>query len=143
MRRLALPLALALLAALCSGGGSGPAFGGFVGSAQTTVSASVDSLDQHLTVSVPPSGGQLDVHNPTAVAQSVALVMVDPSDGSVGGRFKSTGGDHATIAGGASDTVELLDSSSNPAAGKVALGIARPDGALFPSRAYAVPAPGS
>jgi hypothetical protein len=140
MRRLALLAVLGLLAAGASSS-VGPAFGGFVGSAQSTVNLSVDTLDQHVTVSVPANGGRVTLSNPTGTAQALQLAVVDPADGSVSAHFDSTGNDRASIAPGGSDTIDLLDSASQPTGGEVAVGVVRPEGSPFPSHAYTVPAP--
>lgn len=138
-RLAALLLALGLLALAAQGGR--PAFGGFVGTAGTTVHASVDSLAQHVTVTVPAGGGEVDLHNPTSAKQDLALRMLDPSDGSVGARFVSSGGDHATLAPGATDTIKLTDTSGGGAGGELKLGVPARNGTLFPGEPFTVPAP--
>jgi hypothetical protein len=132
-RRLpALLLALGVLVLAAQGGR--PTFGGFVGTADSTVEASVDSLPQHVTISVPSGAGELDLHNPTSVPQELALRMLDPNDGSVVAAFESSGSDHTTLAPGASDKIAL----SPGASGRLSVGIPRPDGTLFPSQPYKV-----
>jgi hypothetical protein len=139
MRRVALLGLLGLL--VMSGTAAAPTFGGFVTDAGSTVQMSVDDLDQHVTVTLPAGGGALALRNSSSTAQSLAVKMLDPVDGSVGARFESSGGDHAVIAPGATDTVKLLGSSGNTSAGTVELGVTRPDGSLFPNGIYAVAAP--
>jgi hypothetical protein len=120
-----------LLAALvlCLGGG-GASFGGFVGSASTSVNASVDSLAAHVTVV--PSDNQLQVHNVTATAQS--LDAGEP--GGLSATFASTGGAHATLAPGATDVVNVSGADSGTA--HVVLAVVQPGGMLFPSAAFPV-----
>jgi hypothetical protein len=134
--------ALGLLGLLVLGSaGAAPTFGGFAGTAESNVQMSVDALDQHVTVTLPGSGAALTVRNSDSTPQSLAVKMLDPADGTVGASFESSGSDHAVIAPGATDTVKLHDSSGNAAAGKVELGVTRPDGTLFPNGIYAVAAP--
>jgi P pilus assembly chaperone PapD len=137
------PAAIGLVGVLVllSSAGAAPTFGGFVGSADSTVRMSVDALDQHVTVTVPDQGGALELRNDTASPQSLAVRMVDPADGTVSASFEPSGGDHAVVAPGATATVKLADSGGNASAGKVELGVARPEGTLFPNGIYAVAAP--
>jgi len=141
MRRLGRLGLFGLLVLLLSATGAAPTFGGFVGSAGSTVQMSVDALDQHVTVTLPDGGGALELRNDSGSSQSLAVKMVDPADGTVSSRFESSGSDHAVIAPGGIDTVKLADSSGNASAGKIELGVVRPDGTLFPNGFYAVAAP--
>ena len=120
-----------LLAALvlCLGAG-GASFGGFVGSASTTVNASVDSLAAH--VSVVPSSNQLEVHNVTGTAQSLAVG--EPAG--LSAAFASTGGAHATLAPSATDVIDVSGADSGTA--HVVLAVVQPGGMLFPSAAFSV-----
>ena len=139
-RRLpALLLALGVLVLAAQGGR--PAFGGFVGTAHSTVQATVDSLDQHVTVTVPAGGGEVDLHNQTSAPQDLDVRMLDPSDGGVVAHFESSGGDHATLAPGATDTIKLTDGSGNPTGGKLKVGVPAGNGTLFPGEPFSVGAP--
>lgn len=132
-------LGLAVLA-LFAGVGSKPTFGGLVATATSRVQMSVDSLDQHVTVTVPETGGALNLNNVSRALQSLSVRAVDPADG-VTARFESSGTDHASLAPGATDGVELVDSSGQATTGKVAVGVERFDGTLFPSGVFSTAAP--
>lgn len=114
---------------LCLGTG-GASFGGFVGSASSSVNASVDSLAAHVTVVA--SDNQLEVHNVTGTAQSLEAGEA----GGLSATFASTGGTHATLAPGATDVIDVSGADSGTA--HVVLAVVQPGGMLFPSAAFPV-----
>jgi hypothetical protein len=132
--RTVLLLALAGVLALCATTAH-PTFGGFVGSASSDVSLSVDSLANHVTVTTPTAPGTLQLHNPTSAAQSLELTVAGAPAG-VSASFHSSGTDQVTLPAGASDAVDL----SGPGGTTVHVTIASVDahGALFPSSTFPV-----
>ncbi len=123
---------MAALTLIANAGSS--SFGGFVGSASESVTASADSLVNHVTVT-PGEAGKLELHNPTSEAQRLQLWLVGSPAG-VSASFHSSGAGQSTLAAGGSDAVEVT--GPGPGTAQVSIAVLRTSGAPFPSASFPV-----